>query len=186
MQVVFLKQSDAVTACGVSQTVFQNRIKSTLKIEIRNGKKVYGVPLEKMTQNAREFYSEQAEEIDSQESLEDILGNIDFNSMPGVEGEMTELQQAKLQEILTRTKYIEQKIEKRKVELYSEWSERFFQIFAREFAKFKNSLIDLRLEETQLNRLKENLEFAISNMEESLTEISNEYMNEEPEEMEED
>jgi hypothetical protein len=36
MEVVFLKQSDAVTACGVSQTVFQNRIKSTLKMELRD------------------------------------------------------------------------------------------------------------------------------------------------------
>lgn len=73
MEVVFLKQSDAVTACGVSQTVFQNRIKGTLTMEIREGKKVYGVPLEKMTPQARDFYSDSIEEITKEETLEDIL-----------------------------------------------------------------------------------------------------------------
>ena len=43
-------------------------------------------------------------------------------------------------------------------------------------------MIDLRLEETQLSKLKENLEFAISNMEDSLTEIFNEYMKEDEQE----
>lgn len=73
MEVVFLKQSDAVTACGVSQTVFQNRIKGTLKMELRDGKKVYGVPLEKMTQQAREFYLDKSEEVDDEENINDIL-----------------------------------------------------------------------------------------------------------------
>ena len=102
--------------------------------------------------------------------------------MPGGEGELTVLQEARLKEIEARTKWIEQKLQKRKQEIYSEWSQRFFHVFAREFSKFKNSLIDLRLEEKQLTKLKENLEFAISNMEQSLTEIFNEYMEAEDEE----
>lgn len=182
MEVVFLKQSDAVTACGVSQTVFQNRIKSTLKMELRDGKKLYGVPLEKMTANAREFYSGQTEEIEVEESIEDILGDISFTTpVPGIDGS-ADIQAARLEEIIARTKWINQKLDKKKQELYQEWSERFFFIFSREFSKFKNSLIDLRLEETQLSKLKENLEFAISNMEDSLTEIFNEYMKEDEQE----
>lgn len=174
-------------ACGVSQTVFQNRVKSTLKMEMRNGKKVYGVPVDKMTSTAREFYQSQVEEIeDPEEQLEDILGNINFETMPGVDGELTELQAAKLEEIKARTQWLYQKLEKKKQELYSEWCERFFIVFSREFSKFKNSLIDLRLDETRLNKLKENLEFAISNMEDSLTEIFNEYMEETENEIEED
>lgn len=182
MEVVFLKQSDATSACGVSQTVFQNRIKPNLKMEIRNGKKLYALPVEKMTVNSKEFYKDKIEEIpDEEEPIESILGNIDFATMPGIDGELTELQNARLQEILARTKWIEQKLEKKKQELFSEWSEKFFMVFSREFSKFKNTLIDLRLEEKTLNLLKENLEFAISNLEESLNETYDEYMNKDEE-----
>lgn len=74
MEVVFLKQADAVTACGVSQTVFQNRIKGQLKMELRDGKKLYAVPLEKMTPTYREFYESNTEEIEApEERIEDIL-----------------------------------------------------------------------------------------------------------------
>ena len=136
-----------------------------------------------MTQTSREFYQDQIETVeDKEESIEDILGNIDFSTMPGGEGELTVLQEARLKQIEARTKWIEQKLQKRKQEIYSEWCERFFHVFARQFSKFKNSLIDLRLEEKQLSKLKENLEFAISNMEDSLTEIFNEYMEAEDEE----
>lgn len=106
-------------------------------------------------------------------------GNINFETMPGVDGELNQLQQARLGEVLARTKWIEQKLEKRKQEIYQEWCERFFTVFAREFGKFKNSLIELRLEEEQLKKLKENLEFAVSNLEDSLIEIYDEYMAEE-------
>jgi hypothetical protein len=106
-------------------------------------------------------------------------GNINFETMPGVDGELNQLQQARLGEVIARTKWIEQKLEKRKQEIYQEWCERFFTVFAREFGKFKNSLIELRLEEEQLKKLKENLEFAVSNLEDSLIEIYDEYMAEE-------
>lgn len=146
-------------------------------MELREGKKLYAVPLEKMTQQHRQFYQGQVEEIEApEEPIEDILGNISFDTMPGVDGELNVLQQARLGEVLARTKWIEQKLEKRKQEIYQEWCERFFSVFAREFGKFKNSLIDLRLEEEQLSKLKENLEFAISNLEQSLMEIYDEYM----------
>jgi hypothetical protein len=136
-----------------------------------------------MVSTYRKFYEGQTEEIeDPEETVEDILGNINFETMPGVDGELNQLQQARLGEVLARTKWIEQKLEKRKQELYQEWCERFFIVFAREFGKFKNSLIDLRLEDAQLTKLKENLEFAISNMEDSLMEIYDEYMAEEDEE----
>lgn len=111
-----------------------------------------------------------------------FFGNISFTTpVPGIDGS-ADIQAARLEEIIARTKWINQKLDKKKQELYQEWSERFFLIFSREFSKFKNSLIDLRLEETQLSKLKENLEFAISNLEESLTEIYTEYMKEDEQE----
>ena len=110
--------------------------------------------------------------------INDILGDIagNNNSLP-IDPENVDLNEARRKEIIVRTKYLEQKIEKKKNELFEEWSERFFQIFSKNFAKFKNSLIELRLEEKQLKKLNENLDLALENMEIGLTEILQEYMN---------
>ena len=112
--------------------------------------------------------------------INDILGDIaGSDNNVQIDPENVDLNEARRQEILMRTKYLEQKIEKKKNELFSEWSERFFQIFSKNFAKFKNSLIELRLEEKQLKKLNENLDLALSNLEEGLNEILNENVNEE-------
>ena len=109
--------------------------------------------------------------------INDILGDI-TGSTNIQNGDMLDLNEARRQEIIVRTKYLEQKIDKKKNELFEEWSERFFQIFSKNFAKFKNTLIDLHLDEKQLNKLNENLDLALSNMETSLSEILNDYVNE--------
>lgn len=112
--------------------------------------------------------------------INDILGDIagNNNSLP-IDPENVDLNEARRKEIIVRTKYLEQKIEKKKNELFEEWSERFFQIFSKNFAKFKNTLIDLHLEEKQLQKMNENLDLALENMEIGLTEILKEYMNDE-------
>ena len=81
--------------------------------------------------------------------------------------------------MLTEMKLVVRKYLYEKNELFEEWSERFFMIFAKNFAKFKNTLIDLHLEEKQLQKMNENLDLALENMEEGLNEILNEYMNDE-------
>ena len=120
------------------------------------------------------------EDISDENMINDILGDIagNNNSLP-IDPENVDLNEARRKEIIVRTKYLEQKIEKKKNELFSEWSERFFQIFSKNFAKFKNTLIDLHLDEKQLNKLNENLDLALANLEEGLNEILNEYMNDE-------
>ena len=111
--------------------------------------------------------------------INDILGDIaGNNSVVQMDPENVDLNEARRQEIIVRTKYLEQKIEKRKLELFEEWSEKFYMLFSKNFAKFKNTLIDLHLEEKQLKTLNENLDFALSNMEEGLNEILNDYINE--------
>ena len=112
--------------------------------------------------------------------INDILGDIagSANNVQ-IDPENVDLNEARRKEIIVRTKYLEQKIEKKKNELFEEWSERFFQIFLKNFAKFKNTLIDLHLEEKQLKKLNENLDLALENMEIGLTEILNDYVNDE-------
>ena len=120
------------------------------------------------------------EDISDENMINDILGDIagSANNVQ-IDPENVDLNEARRKEIIVRTKYLEQKIEKKKNELFEEWSERFFQIFSKNFAKFKNTLIDLHLEEKQLKKLNENLEFALTNLEEGLNEILNDYVNEE-------
>lgn len=119
------------------------------------------------------------EDINDENMINDILGDIagNNNSLP-IDPENVDLNEARRQEIIMRTKFLEQKIEKKKNELFNEWSERFFEIFSKNFAKFKNTLIDLHLEEKQLHKLTENLNLALENMEDGLNEILQEHMNE--------
>ena len=109
--------------------------------------------------------------------INDILGDITSNNVQ-IDPENVDLNEARRQEILMRTKYLSQKIEKRRLELFDEWSKQFFQIFSKNFGKFKNTLIDLHLEEKQLKKLNENLDFALENMEEGLSDILTDYVTE--------
>ena len=130
--------------------------------------------------HADELIELDEEDISDENMINDILGDIagSANNVQ-IDPENVDLNEARRKEIIVRTKYLEQKIEKKKNELFEEWSQRFFQIFSKNFAKFKNSLIELRLEEKQLKKLNENLDFALSNMEDGLSEILNDYVNDE-------
>ena len=130
--------------------------------------------------NAEDLIELDEEDISDENMINDILGDItgSANNVQ-IDPENVDLNEARRKEIIVRTKYLEQKIDKKKNELFEEWSEKFFQIFSKNFAKFKNTLIDLHLDEKQLKKLNENLDLALENMEIGLTEILNEYMNDE-------
>ena len=120
---------------------------------------------------------------DEDEVVEEILNE---SSEPEKEekdeGLNAKITEARRKEIITRTKYLEQKILDKKFELFSEWSERFYFVFAKSFQKFKNCLIELHLSDELLKKLNENLDCAIANLEENLNEIQKEYFTEEDEE----
>ena len=121
-------------------------------------------------------YEDKIIEITGDPEVDDVLTDLnvagDFdNSLSNLD-----LQEARRQKIIKETEYLSQKITAKKEQLFSEWSERFFMVFAKNFAKFKNSLIELQLTKEQMEKLNENLEFALKNMEESLDEIENEYL----------
>lgn len=121
-------------------------------------------------------YEDKIIEITGDPEVDDVLTDLnvagDFdNSLSNLD-----LQEARRQKIIKETEYLSQKITAKKEQLFSEWSECFFMVFAKNFAKFKNSLIELHLTKEQMEKLNENLEFALKNMEESLDEIENEYL----------
>ena len=181
----WLTQAQAQLATGKPMSLFRAKVMPKLKMKNIPGKKkpLYFLTEEYFTEvykknNTEDLIELDEEDINDENMINDILGDIS-GSANIQNGDMLDLNEARRKEIIVRTKYLEQKIEKKKNELFEEWSERFFQIFSKNFAKFKNTLIDLHLEEKQLKKLNENLDFALSNMEEGLSEILNEYMNDE-------
>ena len=178
--------SNAQVATGLTFGWFRKKVLPHLKTRPVPGKKKPEyflteefLPAVYKKNHKHEFTEEEIEELEneSDDIVNDILEDISVNNISDT-SENVDLNEARRQEILMRTKFISQKIEKQRLELFEEWSQRFFQIFSKNFAKFKNSLIELRLEEKQLKKLNENLEFALENMETSLSDILNENITE--------
>ena len=181
----WLTQAQAQLATGKPMSLFRAKVMPKLKMKNIPGKKkpLYFLTEEYFTEaykknNTEDLIELDEEDINDENMINDILGDItgSANNVQ-IDPENVDLNEARRKEIIVRTKYLEQKIEKKKNELFEEWSERFFQIFSKNFAKFKNSLIELRLEEKQLKKLNENLDLALSNLEEGLNEILNDYVN---------
>ena len=130
-------------------------------------------------------YEDKIIEITGDPEVDDVL--TDLNVAGDFDNSLNtlDIQEARRQKIIKETEYLSQKITAKKEQLFSEWSERFFMVFAKNFAKFKNSLIELHLTKEQMEKLNENLEFALKNMEESLDEIENEYLTGDDEDEEE-
>ena len=183
---IWLTQAKGQTATGITMGLFRAKILQQLVSRPVPGKKKleYFVTEDLLTEVYKKSHKDELielddEDINDEKIVNDILGDIaSNNSVAQMDPENADLNEARRQEIIMRTKYLSQKIEKRKLELFEEWSEKFYMIFSKNFAKFKNTLIDLHLEEKQLNKLNENLNFALSNMEEGLNEILNDYVNE--------
>lgn len=161
-----------------------SKCKALRRLRTVGKKKEYFIPLSIMTNDAKRRYEDFAIDFDETcEDVEDILGDISIPSpYQNSNEDNSELIKARLENLQTRTKLLQEKIEERKVELFTEWSERFFEVFSNAFAKFKNHLINLHLNEKQINALNASLDSAIENMSDNLIKIQNEYMNDEHEE----
>ena len=183
---LWLTQAQAQIATGKPMSLFRAKVMPKLKMKKIPGKKkpLYFLTEEYFTEvykknNAEDLIELDDENINDENMINDILGDITSDDDTPIDPDNIDLNEARRQEVIMRTKYLSQKIEKKKNELFSEWSERFFMIFAKNFGKFKNTLIDLHLDEKQLKKLNENLDLALANLEEGLNEILNEYMNDE-------
>ena len=183
---LWLTQAQAQLATGKPMSLFRAKVMPNLKMKKIPGKKkpLYFLTEEYFTEvykknNAEDLIELDDEDIDDENMINNILGDIagSANNVQ-IDHENVDLNEARRQEVIMRTKYLSQKIEKKKLELFEEWSERFFQIFSKNFGKFKNTLIDLRLDEKQLKKLNENLDLALSNMDQGLNDILTDYVTE--------
>lgn len=192
---LWLNQATAIQYTGKTQTVYLNKVKPKLLTKKEGKMKLYFLPKKMMDKFHQENFTEdlalpypdrpiRSEEDD--QIVEEILGDVSNGPITEEVGDPSvDIVEARRKEILTRTKYLEQKIIDKKHQLFAEWSERFFDVFQRSFSKFKNSLIELHLNEEQIKKLNENLDLALQNLENTLAEINDEYINSEEEEAEE-
>jgi len=132
-----------------------------------------------MDEQHKDFYNDRLIEEPDAESLEieDILG--DISSSQGNTAEAYKEAQIELTKV--KIKALTEKLQARKEELWSEWNEAFFDEFSEAFAKFKNGLIELHLNDAQLKTLEEKLDAAVNSMQDRLDSMLNDFMNAEEE-----
>lgn len=176
MKYVWLSQTDAASALGVSISVFIGQWKTKLKDNGNTGKKkLYLIPYDEMIPTKQQQYKFNVIDENTDSNIDQLVASVDFTG----EREQLDIQEVRKRKIIKETEYLSQKIIAKKEQLFAEWSEKFFIVFQKSFAKFKNSLIDLHLDDVQVKKLNQNLEFALQNMEISLSDIREGYLEEE-------
>lgn len=89
----------------------------------------------------------------------------------------TELKAAQLENLRARTLMIQEKLDEHKQQLWSEWNEAVFTEFSEAFAKVKNSLIALHLNEEQLDELNHGIDFALRSLSDKLDAMWSKFKN---------
>lgn len=182
MKGLYLKQCQAALAIGKTVAQFQTTRKKLRMIQDGKDKK-YFIPASKLTTYYKKFYKDQIkdfkeiqQELQAESEVDPVLAEISENS--DFEGGLLndKLKQTRIKKINAEIDYLNQKIQSRKRELFSDWSERFFNVFSINFSKFKNNLIELHLDDKQLSVLNESLDCAIQGMEKSLDQILNDFI----------
>ena len=179
MRGCWLSQAECCRLLDVTQTKFDRTLAPHLKWKFKGARKLYFLTEDKMTDEVIKLYDDQMKELDDEaQQVEDVLG--DLTDASGVVTD--ELTAARLDNLKARTRLIEEKLEARKSELWSEWNSVFFEAFTEAFAKFKNEIISLHLNEEQLTVFQEKLETALTLMKTRLDGMWNRFKEEEDEE----
>lgn len=174
MKYVQLNQTDSASALGVSIGNFLGKWKTKLKDNGKKGvKKRYYVPFDEMIPAKQQQYKFNVIDENTDPNIDQLVASVDFTG----EREQLDIQEVRKRKIIAETEFLSQKITAKKEQLFAEWSERFFIVFQKSFAKFKNSLIDLHLDDVQVKKLNQNLDYALQNMEISLSDIKQGYIN---------
>ena len=174
MKYVWLSQTEAASSLGISVSVFIGQWKTKLKDNGKTGKKkLYLIPYDEMIPAKQQQYKFNVIDENTDPNIEQLVASVDFTNSR----EQLDIQEVRKRKIIKQTEYLDQKILAKKEQMFAEWSEKFFIVFQKSFAKFKNSLIDLHLNDVQVKKLNQNLEFALQNMEISLSDIKQGYIN---------
>ena len=176
MRGCWLSKSKAALATGMTPHDFQKTYATKLK-ERKEGKwPEYFLPEDNMLEASKAALADCIEELpddDVADIVEGILGDVTGNAFAATVED--QLQAAQLDNIKARTKMLTEKLERRKTELFNEWSEAFFTAFSEAFSKFKNDLISLQLTEEQLATLQDKLDFALKSLSDKLAFLEADY-----------
>lgn len=145
-------------------------------------KKQWFVPAQYLTQQSKQDLILTEENED--QFLDQLAANVDFSSDeddPQMKQLNKQWKKAKIAKTKKDTAFLEQRLQRRKLELYNQWSERFFEVFVDSFGPLKNNLIALHLNQQQIQSFNKSLDNCIQNMELKLNQIWNEFTNKEQE-----
>lgn len=132
-----------------------------------------------MSKDFQKYYEDRMITFDDEAAeVEDILGDVSDSPFTDTEAELAK---ARLENIIARTKILNEKLSARKKELFDEWNEAFYDEFVKAFSKFKNCLIDLHLDEAQLKIVQDKLESSLVLMEEKLESMYSDFISEDEE-----
>lgn len=173
-KVVLLNQTDAAMALGITVNQFLSRKKHFGTNGLTGHKKLYKIPLQSLPEDVREDYIFSA--IDEDQVLDPVLQQLAAGTDFTGQQQKLDIMQARRRKIIKETEYLSQKITAKKEQLFSQWSEKFYMVFEKNFTKFKNSLIQLQLTDAQVSKLSENLENAIVNLGKCLDDIKSDYV----------
>ena len=135
-------------------------------------KKQWFIPAQYLTEQSKQDLI-LTEENDDQ-FLDELAGSVDFDSDeedPELKQLNKQYKKAKIAKTKKDTALQEERLQRRKLELYNQWSERFFEVFADSFGKMKNCLISMHLTEQQIKVFNQTLDNSLNNMQLSLNEI---------------
>ena len=145
-----------------------------------NGKKKeYLIPFDCCTEEYKSKHIPVEVEDQRDDILDELEGNVDFNEQDTTLND--ELKRVKIQKIKVDTKHLNEKLDFRKRQLFTEWSEKFFEVFADSFAKVRNCLINMHLTKEQIDTFNETLQNCLNNLDLHLSQIWTEFSNEDKE-----
>lgn len=96
-----------------------------------------------------------------------------------------DLIQARLENLTARTKLVQQKIAEEKEAAWNEWNACCFEEFSAAFARVKNTLISMHLNDEQIKTLNEGLDKALENFRDRLNVMYIKFIKGEEKELEE-
>lgn len=167
MRGIWLTKNECLPIFQVTSNKFDQTLGQSCKCKFVKHRKMFFIKESMMPKHFKKIYADKMVELDDDgQTVEEILGDITALSPSGSNND--EMNAARLDNIKARTKLIEEKLADRKQELWAEWSEAFFTVFTEAFAKFKNELISLHLNESQISTLNDKLEGALSVMQDKL------------------
>ena len=175
---VWTSRSNAFYYTGLSSYQL-DKLLQKCKRKGEGKKKQWFIPAQKLTDQAKQDLILSQEEND--QILDELASNVDFNQQddPELKQLNKQYKKAKIAKTKKDTAFLQQRLQRRKMQLYNQWSQRFFEVFADNFGKMKNCLVSMHLTQQQISVFNQTLENCLNNMQLSLTDIWNQFAHKE-------